>query len=364
MSSPCASMHRLHSHFLRGSGLACLCLLAACTRSTPALSSEFLALGTVVTVTVANPTADSQAAIDAARKHLERIGQEWYPWSADGELVRVNRALAAGQSVALSAPLAEVLRRARVVFAASNGAFDPTVGRLVQLWGFDRAERPGDLPWPDAAQLDAWAKNRPTFDMLRLQDGRLSTNRQDLLLDLGAIGKGYAVDAAIAELRRRGVAQALVDAGGNLRAIGGTAARPWRVAIRHPRNGGILARLALNGDESVATSGDYERFAVQADAAASETRAHHLLDPRTGRPATHTQAVTVLADDATWADAASTAVFVAGPQAWQAVARRLHIKYVLRVDASGSVAVSRALYTRLRSAGSDALQLGWTMVDL
>ena len=119
-------------------------------------------------------------------------------------------------------------------------------------------------------------------------------------------------------------------------------ARPWRVGIRDPRAVRTLAWLELN-DESVATSGDYERFFL-----VNGKRIHHLLDPRTGRPAGHTIAVTVIANDATLADAASTALFIAGPDQWQNVARAMGVDQALRVDASGQIQVTRKLQARLQ----------------
>jgi thiamine biosynthesis lipoprotein len=118
-----------------------------------------------------------------------------------------------------------------------------------------------------------------------------------------------------------------------------------------------LAWLEL-GDESVSTSGDYERFAI-----VSGKRIHHLLDPHTGRPAEHTIAVTVIAKDATLADAASTAVFIAGPERWRQVAHALGVGQVLRIDASGQVQVTAQLHARLQRASAASRRNEWTLVE-
>jgi thiamine biosynthesis lipoprotein len=158
-------------------------------------------------------------------------------------------------------------------------------------------------------------------------------------------------------LQRYGIQNAIVNAGGNLRALGNNNSRPWRVAIRDPRAVRALAWLELQ-DESVSTSGDYERFFL-----VGGKRVHHLLDPNTGHPADHTIAVTVIASDATLADAASTALFIAGPNQWRDVARSLGIDLVLRVDASGQVQVTAKLQARLQTPSTDSRRSVWTVVD-
>ncbi|HYM35444.1 MAG TPA: FAD:protein FMN transferase [Steroidobacteraceae bacterium] len=315
-------------------------------------------MGTIVSIDVVG--VDDPQAIATARAEIERLGREWYPWANDGELVRLNAAFAKGESMTASSAFANLLRRSQEAFRLSNGFFDPAVAPMVEAWGFHRSERDPRQAVPTEAQLNAWAANHPTFADVVIDTDKVRSRRADLKLDFGAIGKGFAVDAAIEQLKQRGVANALVNAGGNLRAIGRDIKNlPWRVAIRSPRSDEPLAWLELQGDESVSTSGDYERFAVVAG-----QRIHHILDPRTGRPATHTSAVTVIAADATAADAASTAIFVAGPNRWREIARALGIQQVLRVDANGQIEVSRALAARLRTPSSEPRQTPWTQIDL
>jgi thiamine biosynthesis lipoprotein len=340
-------------------------VLAGCSRESPQQQhEEFLAMGTIVSIDIADAGEEqAQEAIAVVRNEIQFLGREWYPWENNGELVRLNKAIAAGQKAAVSPALAKLLARAQEFQRLSGGDFDPAVGRLVELWGFNRGERDPAQPWPDEAQLERWRTDHPTLADLTIDNQLVGSRRNDLLLDLGAIGKGQTVDIGMELLKQHGIANALINAGGNLRAIGHAGGkpqnRPWRVAIRHPRNEGPMAWLELLGDESLSTSGDYERFAMR-----GAERLNHILDPRTGRSATHTIAVTVVASDATLADAASTAIFVAGRTAWRAVARDLGIRQVLRMDADGSVEVSRELAARLRSPGSEARQIAWRTIDL
>jgi FAD:protein FMN transferase len=351
---------RAISRFLpitRHSSLITLLALASCTQGPQQYSTEFLAMGTTVSITVVADASDTtQQAVNDARAELQRIGREWYPWAREGELVRLNAALAQGQSAAVSPELAQLLQRSEEYFRLSDGGFDPAIGGLVRLWGFDSIDN-ATRSVPTEKQIAVWNKSHPTMADIRIDGNDIRSARSDVVLDLGAIGKGCAVDRAIELLQLHGIHHAMVNAGGNLRSLGTNNGRAWRVAIRDPRAVRTLAWLDLR-DESVSTSGDYERFFI-----VGGKRMHHLLDPGTGRPADHTIAVTVIASDATLADAASTAIFIAGPEHWQNVARKLGVDQVLRVDVTGQVQVTRKLQSRLQLPSSETRQTLWRVVD-
>lgn len=321
-------------------------------------------MGTAFSITVVGSShKDLDVVLRDAEQQIQSWGRDWYAWNPDGELGRLNAALKQGEAFAVNTQLADLLERARELHARSDGTFDPAIAPMVENWGF-HSEALETVAMPTANGLANWMNRRPTLQDLVIDlstaPAMASSKRRDLRIDLGAIGKGRAVDLTIDHLRRQGITRALVNAGGNLRAIGqtaeGNAPRPWRIAIKHSRNAEALGSVTLGNDESVSTSGDYERFAIIAG-----RRAHHLLDPTTGRPAEHTSAVTVFAKDATLADAASTAIFIAGPARWPAIAQQMGISEVLRIDASGAVQVSRALYSRLRVS---QLTVKVTIVDL
>ncbi|MDH5470086.1 MAG: FAD:protein FMN transferase, partial [Gammaproteobacteria bacterium] len=174
---------------------------------------------------------------------------------------------------------------------------------------------------------------------INIKGSILSSRNPRAAYDLGGFAKGYAIDRAIEHLRKRGIENAIVNTGGDLRAIGARNTRRWRIGIRHPRKDDILASINTDGDDSVFTSGDYERlFNVD------DVRYHHILDPRTGQPANGTAAVTVVHDNATEADAAATALFVAGPDEWQAIAKRMGIDRVMLVDREGMIIMTPAMW--------------------
>jgi thiamine biosynthesis lipoprotein len=328
------------SHLARLSFIT-LFALAACTPAPQLEHREFMAMGTMVEVTVADTDNFVPAsAITAVEREFQRLGKEWYAWNRDGELAKLNATLAAGEWFNATPELVDVLQRAAQVYGASDGAFDPAIAPMVERWGFHDGEQTPHAP--SASQLQGWRAAHATFADVQIDGHRIQSKRRDAMLDLGAIGKGYAVDRAVDMLRRSGIRNALVNAGGNLRVIGQRPGYPWRIAIRHPRTKEPLARIELQGDESVATSGDYERSGEL-----NGKRIHHLLDPRSGQPALHTQSITVFASNATLADAASTALFIAGPDRWLDMAKRLGVIGVVRIDASGRVQATRSLQPRL-----------------
>jgi thiamine biosynthesis lipoprotein len=175
-----------------------------------------------------------------------------------------------------------------------------------------------------------------------IDKNQVSSRNPAVQLDFGAIAKGYAVDLAIDKLRQLGVHNAIVNAGGNLKAMGKKGNRPWSIGIRHPSGQGVLARVEVSGEESVITSGCYERFREY-----QGVRYCHIIDPRNGKPVTSLASVTVIACSGSLADAATTALMVAGKQEWQPVANQMGVKLVMVVDDKGEVSMTPAMKERV-----------------
>jgi thiamine biosynthesis lipoprotein len=340
-------------------------------------------MGTSVNITVAgaSPAVAAPACAEVERL-LQRLGHEWYPWPPEGkgELPELNAAIAHGATAEVSGELLALLKDSVRYSQLSGGRFDPGVGRLVQAWSFDHGERTGEANIPQE-EIARWRAHPTSISELVFYDsasanvgnssdrsvrragGSVSDHRvgavdPQLLIDLGAIAKGRAVDLAVQMLRARGLDNFIVNAGGNLRAVGSAAGRPWKVAIQNPRGAGALAWLTAAGDESLSTSGDYQRF-VTIDG----RRYQHIMDPRSGWPVAGTEAITVIAKDATLADAASTALFVAGRD-WPELARALGITQVLRIDDRGQIEVTRPLAARLQFAPQPNQDSPIRVVDL
>lgn len=320
--------------------LAATLALAACVppAQEPLHRHEFTAFGSSASLVIAGAGPDEAAAAAAAVARLwDRLGRDWYAYGHEGELARVNRALALGEPALLGEELAPLVARALALREASGGLFEPAVAGLVELWGFARAGELGTRPPADGAVTALLP-----LPGLRLH-GRLLVPDAPAGLDLGGIAKGSALVAAAAELGRLGIDSALVNAGNSsVLALGRPAGRGWRVAIDHPLRAGLVGVVELAPGEALATSGTGERFFVH-----DARHYHHVLDPRSGQPAAGVASVTVLSFDPELADAAATALVVAGPAGFDALLAALQLDQALMVTTAGEVLVTPALAQRL-----------------
>lgn len=265
-------------------------------------------MGTGWSVTVAGRPDVSTAAIRTAVEGAHaRVVAEMSGWEPSSALSRFNRA-PAGSWQALPHGFATVLDAALRVAGATDGAFDPTLGRLIDLWGFGPTGAVAGSP--DEASLDD-ARREAGWRRLE-RDGARLLQPGGLALDLSGIAKGFAVDLVAASLRELGLASFLVEIGGELRGEGVKAdLSPWWVALERPPGADALPEtlVALHG-LSVATSGDYRRFRDTGSG-----RVAHTVDPRTGRPARSPLAsVSVIAAECIEADSWATALTVLGPE--------------------------------------------------
>ena len=337
--------------------LGCATLLAtACTNPQPDYVNErFFAMGTWVDLTFlpAEP-AGVDAVLREVEDRLRRDERDFYAW-APGELAALNTAIRNGEPFTASPRLAQFLRDAQQLAVRSGGTFEPGLGPLVELWGFHSGDSPGRSP-PSDDEVSRALRASAGISSLHIEQLEVRGGSRGLSLDLGGIAKGAVVDRTAEILAAAGIRHALINAGGDLRVIGrrrnARDSRPWRIGIRHPRNAGLLGVITLDAGEAAFTSGDYERFFDH-----EGERLHHILDPQTGYPVNHTQAVTVIAADGVTADAAATALFVAGPDRWRDVATALSIQHVLRVDASGEIELTRQMSDRLQEPGSSPLDI-------
>jgi FAD:protein FMN transferase len=315
-------------------------LLAGCERTPPApYQQQIYAFGTLVEIVVygAQPEQAERAVADV-RQRLEKLHADWHAWEPS-TLTALNERLATGETAELEPQLQGVLERASELAAASGDRFNPAMGRLIRLWGFH-----GELPArpPTAAQIEQELARQPRMGDLLFGDGTVTSRNPAVRIDLGGFAKGAALNQTLELLAAHGIENALISIGGDLRVLGRPGERLWRIGIRHPRTEGLLASVEIDSGESVFTSGDYERFFTH-----EGVRYHHIIDPASGRPARGLISVTVLHRDAALADAASTALFVAGPQEWRATARALGVDQAMLVTEEGAVILTPALAQRL-----------------
>lgn len=322
-------------------------LLGACGRA-PLQEQQAFVFGTRVEVLVAGgDTEQGRQAIAAVLREFDRLHRHFHAWQ-ESELTALNSAIFSGRPQTVSDELAAFIREAQQLSARGDHLFDPGIGRLIALWGFQSDEFAARLPAAD--DLETWRKAAPSIADLQIEGNTVTSRNRQVALDFGGYLKGVALDRAARLLRDQGVQNALINIGGNVMALGSKGGQPWRIGIQHPRQPGPLATVKLADGEAIGTSGDYQRY-FELDG----QRFPHLLDPRSARPATHTQAVTVLipasTQSGTLSDALSKPIFIAGPEHWRELARKLDTAQVLRVDADGSIQVTAALHQRLEFIG-------------
>lgn len=245
----------------------------------------------------------AQAAIEAAAERLHWVDRTMTRFRASSDTGRANL-LAAREPVPIHTETATVLLAGIQWATWSNGNFDPCLGSAVQLWNVSERRTP---PSPDETRRFAGRRLYENLEVGRWQ-GRdmVRFHDQDLAVDLGGIAKGHAVDLAVAALREAGISDGLINAGGDLYALGRAQdGEPWQAGIRSPTNPSALLATVSISDRAIATSGDYEAYFEYGG-----RRYHHILDPQTGEPR-HTpfHTITVAADTCLAADAAATACF-------------------------------------------------------
>ncbi len=324
-------------------------LLAACGQPAPWRQESYV-FGTRVELLIAGaPEAQARAAGNRALQEFDRLHRTYHAWQPS-ELSALNEAIAAGRTQDVTPEFAAYIREAQSVAAAGDHLFDPGIGRLIALWGFHTDDIQPRLPDPDAVR--AVLAQHPSVADLRLDGNRIASRNKAVALDFGGYLKGVALDRAAASLKADGIANALINIGGNVMALGTRDGRgtPWRVGIQHPRPQGVggapLASLELKDGEAIGTSGDYHRYFEVAG-----RRYCHLLDPRSGVPAEGTQAVTVLIAPGPSAgmrsDALSKPIFIAGTE-WRAMAKQLGVDAALKVGADGTAIATPAMKARLK----------------
>jgi thiamine biosynthesis lipoprotein len=338
-------------NFTRIIAAAVACLISGCTAArtdVPRAGSERLversrpAMGTELRLTAW--TADETKALGAFETvfdEFDRLEQILSHWRDGSDVQRLNAA-AGKHPVSVGTEIRDVLRNARQVSEWTDGKFDVTFGVMSGLWKFDYQNKDGTIP--DRGEVERRRKLINYRDLeIDEHAGTAFLRRQGMIVNLGGIAKGYAVDRAREIFRDRGLRDFLIQFGGDMYAAGRRDGRPWRLGIQDPRGptDRIFAAVDVS-DSTFSTSGDYERFFIQ-----NGRRYHHIIDPDTGEPAMKSRSVTIMSDNATIADGLSTGVFILGPQAGMELIERLPNVDGVIVGADNTVLVSSGLQGRL-----------------
>ncbi|MDX8384194.1 MAG: FAD:protein FMN transferase [Ghiorsea sp.] len=295
-------------------------------------------LGTIVTFNLvyAGEESVAQYAIEQAIKVMQDIE---HTFTTHGEVnnsvQRFNQALPS-QRVTLDTQVSALLQQSLHIHQQTSGAFDPALGRLNQLWGFS-GQHSDQFP-PSVEKIDLYLHISGAKHIIFHGDKLWSKDKAGVALDFGAIAKGLAVDAAMDKLQALGIKHAIINAGGDLRIVGKHGNRPWKIAVRHPRSAEPLGWFEVDQDMSIVTSGDYERFYMY-----EGKRYHHILNPKTGVPATASMSVTVIAKQAAQADALSTAMFVLGAAQGLPIIERMVNVEAIWVDKNAEIMMSSGM---------------------
>ncbi len=295
------------------------------------------AMGTYVEIKVwTRDEPGARAAMGRAFDEIARIERLMTTWRDDSDISRVNAA-AGLHPVEVSPETFECVARAQQYSRLSGGAFDVTFYALKGLWHFDEDK---EAKLPDPAEVK---RRLPLIDYRKLildeKRRTLYLAKKGMAINLGGIAKGYAVDRAVAVLKKAGFPNAIVQAGGDLMCAGSKGGAPWTSGIRDPRGArsDVFAVMKLM-DHAFSTAGDYERYFI-----IDGKRYHHIIDPRTGFPAMASRSVTIYAPNATIADSIDDAIFILGWKKGFEMIESLPYVGCVIVDAKNQVHVSKRL---------------------
>ena len=311
-----------------------LVLGGGCTRSRTVQRTETI-MGTQVTITVAADTAEvGKKAIDAGMDELKRLDAMMSLYKEDSEIAKVNRA-AGKVPVKVSHDMIAVVEQALATGNLTHGAFDVTIGPLVVLW--QMRLKAGAVP-----------TDQEISGVLELVDYRsvivdrkastIFLRKKGMVLDVGGCAKGYAADRVRSLFRERGIANAVIAVAGDIWALGSREdGKPWRIGVQHPRKQEKVLTVLELRDRYVSTSGDYERFVIR-----EKKRYHHILDPRTGKPAVGIIAVTLVGDQGAVIDPLTTALFILGKDEGMQLVKQIGAEAIF-VDEAGTVTTSKGI---------------------
>ena len=318
--------------------MAAVCAAALAGLAAPAARAEWMErteaiMGTRCYVELwADDPVQGDAALDAVMAELRRIDDLMSHYKPESELSQIN-ARANREPVQVDKELFDLIKRSTWFSQVTDGAFDITYASVGYLYDYPGHVRPTETQIEAALPAVNWRNL-----LLDESNHTVRFEHAGMRIDLGGIGKGYAVDRGAEILKARGIHNAIVTAGGDSRILGDRRGRPWLVAIRHPDNPHkVVTRIPLS-DTAVSTSGDYERYFDEGG-----VRYHHIIDPRTGHSASKVRSATILAPTGVETDGMSKTAFVLGAEKALAIINRMPGYDAVFVLPDGHVVYSNGL---------------------
>jgi len=267
-----------------------------------------------------------------------KVHRDFHPWEP-GLLSQLNNAISQGMTLEVAPDVADMLLEVQALYRSSGGHFNPAIGQLSSAWGFHGN---ADKYWqpPSERDLGEALMTAPSPEDICIQSTSVSSINPALKLDLGGYAKGYALREAAALLNQTGIDHAMIDAGGDIVVLG----QDWQAGIRHPLRDDVMVWFSTDQDEAIFTSRNHLKYKIH-----EGNRYTHILNPRSGKPADELLAATVVHESASVADAAATALIVAGISEWSDVAEAMGVIHAMVIDSDGLFHYSPSMKGRLRT---------------
>lgn len=344
--------YRMRVLFLTWLAVSLVLVLLSCERDKDRLYIDSRTLlGTKVNVSIIAPNISKASQVfEDVFKEISRIESLMSPVKEGSDVKKINDT-ATYNPVPVSEETYNLIKKAYELSEKTNGAFDITFAAVGKLYDFKK--EPFVLPenkllWRAISLVDYRYVQFNEFDY------SVFLGKKGVTIGLGGIAKGYAINKAIEVIKKNKITSAIVEAGGDIQVIGSRFGKSWKAGLTHPRQREkILLSIKLKNNDSITTSGDYERYAF-----IGKERYHHIIDPKKGRPTKTFSSVTVICDDPVLADAYSTAIFVMGmKKAKKFLAKHKDIKVIL-IDLKMNLFASKDLKKRLNLIDKE-IEINW-----
>jgi FAD:protein FMN transferase len=319
-------------------------LLVSCSPKEPLYNTQTYVFGTLVDISIYGETDErAQTVANAIIHQYNELHHRLHAWQPS-ELSVINQAFASSTPITVKPDIANMIADITALSEQSKGAFNPAIGQLIKLWGFQ-----SDTFVPhkiEAKNIEALVAKNPSMSNIMINGNQIHSINPTVQLDLGGYAKGYALDIGLAYLKQQHIQNALINIGGNIIARGQHGKNPWRVGIQHPRQPNAIATVALPSGWAIGTSGDYQRF-FELDG----KRYCHVINPSTGYPVQGMQSVTVLIppqpNAGVLSDVTSKPIFIAKTDAQVDAANAMGINHFLIINTANHIQVSSAMQEKL-----------------
>ena len=342
-------MHRSKTRWLIAAGVLWLLLWLSACQPQQRYQQSFLQFGTLIDITLVSASeARAQQTFERIETLLKQRHRQWHGWQ-DGELKRLNDALASGKTVEIPPVLRELIIDSKKYYRLTGERFNPALGKLIAAWGFHASSK------PDLALIQTIQHKLPGMNDLIIEGNQARSTNRHLQLDFGAIAKGLAIRQIATLIRQQGINRFIINAGGDIYADAGSGQPGWRIAIENPffaqGHARVIGGITLQHPTSIFTSGNYRRFVVDENG----QKRHHIIDPKTGAPSRSISAVTVISDDPVLADVAATTLMLTPLPELAAMAKALGIADYLIITEQHEAWLSVTMNERIEWIENSAL---------